>query len=364
MDSRRIELEASHWLARREAGAWSQADASALEQWLARSTAHRVAFLRLAAAWEQGGRLQALGAGIPTGTIPPRGSWSWSGPAASADPPAPAAAATGQSGHDWSQLRFASRPQSHRSHRAAWTGWLAALVLATGVALAWRHQASPAAVPALAYATAIGRIQQIALNDGSRATLGSGSGLTVALRPDERHLELHGGEAFFEVAKDPARPFVVAAANHDVVAVGTRFSVRRNGTALRIVVTEGTVRLQPDPDRSQQPGPTTLLPAGSVATVSDNGNVLVRSLPLAEASRLLDWRQGYLSFRDSTLQAAVEEFNRYNQRPLVIGDAVAGAVRIGGSFHWSNEEAFVRVLERGFPIRAERLPDRVVLHSR
>ncbi len=210
--------------------------------------------------------------------------------------------------------------------------------------------------------TALGATGTLPMADGSQAILASDSRIDVRLSRRQRHVALEQGEAFFSVAKDPGRPFVVAAGGHDVAAVGTRFSVRRDGPDLRVVVTEGTVRLE-----SRATGaaarPASLLPAGSIAIVHGE-DVLLRSVALEDAERLLDWRQGLLAFRDTTLAEAAAEFNRYNARKLVIGDAEAGALRIGGSFRADNATGFVRLLEQGFPVRAEERGERIVLHSR
>jgi len=93
-------------------------------------------------------------------------------------------------------------------------------------------------------------------------------------------------------------------------------------------------------------------------------DVLVRIVSLDDAEHMLDWRQGLLAFRDTTLAEAAAEFNRYNARKLVIGDAEAGALRVGGSFRADNATAFVRLLEQGFPVRADASGERIVLHSR
>ena len=110
-------------------------------------------------------------------------------------------------------------------------------------------------------------------------------------------------------------------------------------------------------------GPAAAAPAGSVALVR-GGGVLVRSLALAQARDLLDWPSGMLAFRDAPLSEVAAEFNRYNARKLVVADDAAAALRIGGSFRWDNEDGFVRLLEAGFPVRAEASADRIVLHSR
>ncbi|NLA67403.1 MAG: histidine kinase, partial [Gammaproteobacteria bacterium] len=68
-------------------------------------------------------------------------------------------------------------------------------------------------------------------------------------------------------------------------------------------------------------------------------------------------------FNDVTLAEAAAEFNRWNARPILVADEAAAALRIGGSFRWSNAEGFVRLLEQGFPVRAEVHDDRIVLHG-
>ncbi|KFN50537.1 FecR family protein, partial [Arenimonas composti] len=209
------------------------------------------------------------------------------------------------------------------------------------------------------FRSGLGRIETVALSDGSRATLGTDSHISVRLDRAERRIALARGEGFFEVAKAPDRPFVVAAGSHEVIAVGTAFSVRRQDDGIRIVVTEGTVRLVA---AGSDPGEGLLLPAGSVATTG-GGGVLVRSQPLAEVARLVDWRNGFLVFQDSALAAAADEFNRYNARRLEIGDAAAGALRIGGSFRWDQLDSFVGLLEAGFPVCAARAPERIVLYT-
>ena len=75
MDSRTIEDQAIAWLIRRESEEWTETDAAELAAWLAASTSHRVAFLRLEVGWERTERLTALGAGRPPGAVPARGDW-------------------------------------------------------------------------------------------------------------------------------------------------------------------------------------------------------------------------------------------------------------------------------------------------
>lgn len=341
-----IEQAAAEWLARRDRGRWSTNDDAALARWLAADTAHRVAFLRLQAAWEQGGRLQALGAGWQAGRAPARGHWQ----------------ATPGSRRDQMLAAISPRAPAAKPARKGAFGLATAAALAgCALLLAWGWR-SHTRVDTAAYYTALGEVRTLPLADGSRATLASASGIEVRLSRSARDVALTTGEALFDVAKDKQRPFRVAANGYRAVAVGTRFSVRRDADNLRVVVTEGSVRLEAS-DADAQAQPSALLHAGSVALVHGD-SLLVRSLPLAEARQLLDWRNGLLAFRDAPLLDVAAEFNRYNARKLVVADAAAGALRIGGNFRWDNEEGFVRLLEAGFPVRAEIGTDRIVLRSR
>jgi transmembrane sensor len=363
--SRQIEQTAAAWLARRDGDGWDKQAQAELEVWLAEATAHRVAFLRLEAAWAHGGRLKALGAGVPAGEIPARGQWARAsfdmherraaGVAEGSAPPADAA----NGPPDLRGLAFAPRRPPRKPRVAGHAGIAAAAVLAVALGWGWQRHAS---VEQASYLTAIGDLRTVPLSDGSNAMMSSDSRMQVSLSNGERRIDLQQGEAFFEVAKDPGRPFVVSAGGRQVVAVGTRFAVRRDGADLRVVVTEGKVRLQSEGDAGPQRMPTTLLHAGNVALVSSRG-VSVRTGSVEEAERDLDWRSGYVTFRDTPLEAAASEFNRYNARKIVMGDTEVAAMRVGGNFRWSNTEAFVRLLEQGFPVRAERHPDRIVLHS-
>lgn len=343
-DSRRIEHEAAAWLARRDSSAWTERDEAELGAWIEASTARRVAFLRLEAAWAACGRLKALGAGVRSGAVPPRKQWS-----------------SLPSVRDTTPADCTPPLAGARRLRAAWAGAaLAALIV--GGTLGWGWQVYVASEEA-SYTTRAGEMRTITLADGSRATLSSDSAIDVRLSHRDRRIELRRGEAFFSVAHDATRPFFVAVGGRRAVAVGTRFAVRRDPDEMRIVVTEGIVRLEAQPPRDGSPAPSALLTAGSIAT-AHGSSVLVRAGSVADAERILSWRSGYLTFHDTSLETAVAEFNRYGSQRLVIGDTATGLLRIGGNFRWSNSEAFVRLLESGFNIRVERLPDRIVLHSR
>jgi transmembrane sensor len=347
-----IEREAALWLARRDAGGWGARQQSGLETWLAANLAHRVAFLRLESAWNEAARLKVLAAGASHEGVPPRGAWQHS----------PYFAPTFGGVPDTRATIPAERPRvPNRMGSRRWPAWLA---LAAGLLFAviaggwWWRDATH--VDRDAWQTALGARQTVRLADGSVATLGSDSALRVALSRHERDLYLPRGEVFFDVAHDPARPFVVHANGYRVIAVGTRFDVRREKTGLRVVVTRGLVRLQSASDPAPPP---TMLPAGSIALV-DGNDVVIRHIPLDQAQEYLSWRSGYVVFHGTPLAKAVEEFNRYNSNKIVIADPSLDDLKVGGHFRLDNSAAFIRLTQQIFPVRATLRGSDVVLSRR
>lgn len=211
-----------------------------------------------------------------------------------------------------------------------------------------------------AYRTEVGHTNTIPLQDGSKVTLNTNSEIRVAVSETERTVELKQGEAFFDVAKDEKRPFTVVAGAKRIVAIGTKFSVRRTRDDVVVVVTEGRVRL--DGDRRGE-APMTQLDAGAVAQTKKTA-VRVQQHPVPEVEQILSWRRGYVTFRDTDLADAVEEFNRYSAKKIRIRDAAIEHIRIGGNFKTDDAEAFLWLLENGFPVRVEQGTDEVVLTQR
>lgn len=228
-------------------------------------------------------------------------------------------------------------------------GFAASLLLAL-CAILW-HQGS---LDRNRYTTPVGGIASVPMEDGSTITLSSNSQVRIAITQTQRRVELDQGEAFFDVAKDGARPFVVDAGERRIVAVGTQFSVRRDRDDVRVIVTEGTVRIERPSTKD------TVLAAGTVALTRPEA-IIVQTKPTPELEEALSWRFGYLVFHATPLAAAVAEFNRYNPRRIIIEDPELATVPISGNFRATNVDAFVRLLRDGFAIRAHENNDEIVL---
>lgn len=201
-------------------------------------------------------------------------------------------------------------------------------------------------------ATRVGEIRRVPLEDGSLAAINTNTVVAVALKPERREIVLERGEAWFQVAKDPQRPFVVAAGPVRVQAVGTAFSVRRKGEGARVMVTEGMVEVWSEAvagtRRPRQ------VRAGEQVFVGDKtGATSPLQRPL-EMDRALAWREGQIVLDGDTIAAAVNEFNRYNTRKIVIADPRIEGRRVVGWFRTNEPESFARAVARseGAPIDA------------
>lgn len=290
---------AADWVARRDAGALSRDEERRLAGWLADDPRHHGAYVRAHAAWTLAGRT--------TSTV--------------------------------------KRSAPRLDRRAA------ALILATiagggglfGLAR-WRGSATRVA-------TQRGEILRAPLRDGSLAVVNTDSRLAFDIGERRRTVRMSRGEAWFDVAKDPARPFTVALGYVRVQAVGTAFSVRVFETGVEVVVTEGVVALwNVRSDRklvSLRAGERAFSPSEPLEapTVSQIGE--------ARAQRLLAWKDGLIVLEDRTVAEAVAEFNRYNDLKLVVEDDRLGDRRLVGAFQANDPQSFVRALSNILAVRSE-----------
>jgi transmembrane sensor len=295
-----IDLEASRWLAARDAGAVT-ADDGDLNRWLEADIRHRVAYLRLEAHWRRSERLRDL---RPLDR--------------DVDPDL-------------------LRPRSALRHWPVAAAASLLLVVAIGgfaflQRLRWQH-----------YETRIGGFSRIVLEDGSVVDLNTNSRIDVRLSADQREVRLLRGEGRFQVAHDSTRPFTVSAAAAAVSAVGTAFSVRlRESAQVEVLVSEGKVAIASERVPRAPP-----LSAGEAAIVLPD-RVSVSHVEPQQLERRLAWTMGRLEFHGETLGEAVSEFNRYNRRQLQISDPSLAVLRVGGTFNATDPESFAAALVSAF----------------
>jgi transmembrane sensor len=288
-----IEAKAARWVVRVDRGDLTTAERADLELWLDGDTRRRGAYVRACAAWSLLDRAEEA-------QVPPRG--------------------------------VAPRLLAALRRRDVLAGLGAAAAAACAAVVIGPRVAS------VKYATALGEIRRVPLADGSMAAINTSTSLGVSLKPDVRRVKLDRGEAWFQVAKEPDRPFVVESGSVRVRAVGTAFSVRRRDDGSDVLVTEGIVEVwsQASPDNHIR------LAAGERTFVSDAAGAAPPAVAGPAIARNLAWREGQIILEGEPLVDAVAEFNRYNERKIVIADPSLQGERLVGWFRTNDPEGFAK----------------------
>jgi transmembrane sensor len=251
--------------------------------------------------------------------------------------------------------------QRRRFSRRAIAASLAAAVL--GVASTGVYQiVGPKPLADQAFRTGVGQQATVTLPDGSTVTLNTDTRVRTQADPDRRLVYLDQGQAFFEVAKDRRRPFVVTAAGRTVTALGTAFDVRvdKDG-ALKVVLVEGKVRVEKAPPSpgaasaaavlARTTGEASARPAAPIATEMGAGSQLIAPndsdwrVTAADVKRETSWLNGQIVVKDQPLIEAIAELNRYSKRKIVLGDPTLAQVRVSGVFRPGDIDGFARALK-------------------
>lgn len=313
---------AAQWLIRRDRGL-SAAEQTEFRTWLTADPRHTAALRRCEKTWGVLDRIPAEFA------------------------PAPAAAAPAP----------VLRPDFRR--RTAFAAALGALAAAAAVAFVFvRERPAPReATPAL-FASAEAAVRSATLPDGSTVRLNTGAAIALRFSAGERAVDLVRGEAHFDVAKNPARPFVVQAGPLAVRAVGTAFNVRRAADRTEVIVTEGRVQLT-----TAAVGAAPLLGAGqravlpAVSAAAPAPALVVAQLAATEIAQALAWQEPLLRLGGATLAELAAEFERHTGRRIVLADPALAGLRIGGRFRADDIDGFANVLANTFEIEMERTAD-------
>lgn len=317
--NQKIDATAADWAARLDRGPLSVADEEALESWLGEDTRHRGAFMRMRAIALHTQRASALGPSFDPERFQP-----------------PAAA---------------NREHKLRS-QMLWLGAAAAALIAV------------VTLPRLLtsgrdFETRIGEMRVISLEDGSAMSLNTDSRAQVTFSDDRRTIRLLNGEALFDVAKDPARPFVVEAGEASVRAIGTSFTVRHLKHApIQVIVQEGLVEVQQlsaAPVRVAANMRAELLPASARVTST------AESISPDVVSRELAWRDGRIAFESEMLSEAAVAFSRYSPTRIVIDDPEVAALEITGLFTANDPVSFARAAAASLGLKAQVAEDEVRL---
>jgi len=235
-----------------------------------------------------------------------------------------------------------------------WGRWVAVagvIALVAGAA-SWRF------LSAERYETGIGEQRSVVLDDGSVVTLNTSSDIEVRFAKHRRTVELLAGEALFQVAHDPTRPFDVAAGKTTVRAVGTQFDIDRRASSTTVTVVEGKVAVFTDIERGARvragEAADLAVGAGEQVIVAPNAKPRAARANVAMATA---WTQRKLVFEHRALGEVADEFNRYNRERIEIQSAPLRNQEITGVFEANNPESFMTFLTKLPEVTVERSTD-------
>jgi len=246
---------------------------------------------------------------------------------------------------------FARAPATPRRRFA---GAAAALAMAASLmvfALFFIPRIGPEPPPSV-YATAKGEIEEIALADGGAVTLNTDTIVEIDYDRDRRAVTVVGGEAFFEVRRDPDRPFVVSAGEVVATVVGTNFDVYTDQTETVIRVFEGVVEVSLAGVGAGAGARASMVKAGLRARARHGDAQLV--VEPFDAEGALSWIKGFVIYDAASLADVVADLNRYYEVGLRIDGAEIAALPVSGRFNLRDQQATIEALKVALSLESRR----------
>lgn len=306
------EAQAARWHARMLAADCTPADRESLTTWLAHSRHHEEAY----------GRVSHVLSAVESADADPR-------------------------------LQFLAEQAfqesaAHAKKRAValWPAAVAASLAVAAISLVtWVGPSS--AVGPLVYETSEQR-STIVLSDGSTAVLDVGTKIAVEMTDKAREVRLVSGRALFEVAHDANRPFSVDANDSRTTALGTRFQVELANRTVSVVLEEGSVAVERFSAGEKLDWSQRLRPGEQVVIDALTG---IGSKRAVDSYSALSWIQNRHVFRDTRLDDAIEEINRYAAKKVRLGDPSLADWHLAGSFIAGDSEQIMAAVASVLPVR-------------
>lgn len=319
-----VEAQAALWLLRREEPDWSAAEQRALDNWLESSASHQAAYWRLEHGWS------LVGASV---TAPDHGILFKEEPV----------------------------PQRRRWLPVALAASLVAVVATMTQVADWSIPGERPIVAERQFDTARGERKIATLAEGSKIELNTATSLRAAIGQGHREVWLDRGEAYFSIARRDGQHFIVHAGDRTITVLGTKFNVRRDGGRVMLSVVEGRVALA---DKTNGATGRAIVVTGGDMAVAEGASTVVTADMGDKVAEAVAWRDGILTFDHSTLAEVAAEFNRYNEKALMVTDADAARIRIGGSFKWNNVDAFARLMREAYGLHVTDDGETIKISSR
>jgi transmembrane sensor len=194
------------------------------------------------------------------------------------------------------------------------------------------------------------QIQELKLSEGSKVTVNSNSKLTYPKRfqKDKREVEL-SGEAFFEVSKDPNRPFIIHAGELQVEVLGTSFNVRayENQNEIEVSVSNGKVAVY----RPENPDEKVVLIKGQKAIFYKSSTKIEASIN--DNINFDSWKTKQIIFEDTPLPEVVRIINEIYKSELKLVGTQLKECPVTTTFDNQSLKSILNVLESTLDLTIE-----------
>lgn len=199
--------------------------------------------------------------------------------------------------------------------------------------------------------------ERVALADGSVATLSENARIATLIDGERRVVIVRSGQATFQVARDPARPFIVRTGGIYAQATGTVYSVRKLGASGgEVAVSEGTVLVWAEGARSRA------VSLGAGEAIALDAALAAPAPTETERAQLAAQRSpGEISLDNVPIAAAAKRFNAVNETKIVVDDPAIGNTPIVGLFSADDPEGFARAAAAVAGARTQRQGDTIAI---
>lgn len=197
------------------------------------------------------------------------------------------------------------------------------------------------------YITATAEIRRIDLPDGSVMTLGPDSAAANGYSDVHRAIDLLAGMAFFEVADDSARPFIVSSGQVTAMARGTAFNLSSDAGFVSISVEDGIVEARGSETAAEEIG------AGEWITFDSSDLRAVRGT--RAVSEIAAWRGGMIFAEQETVAAMVARISRWVPGRIVVANPSLRSRVVSGVFDVRDPVRALEAVARPFGAKVRRI---------
>ena len=195
--------------------------------------------------------------------------------------------------------------------------------------------------------------KDVVLPDGSQIAMNRHSQLHYLPSTSKRIVTFDSGEAFFDVARDESRPFVIASRDTTITVLGTAFNLDVSKYNTQLNVFHGKVKVE-----NSRTGEVNILTKGQGVILDTEGQA--RLLTFSHHKPL--WQNGWIAFSALPLKHAVEKLNRYAQKRLILGPGL-GQLPISGRFKTEAADDAIMLIADMHQLQVSEFEDSLVIEK-